>query len=1016
MTDSLERLIDEEESKVILALVNRVHSLKQEDDSCSNLNILTDTVISPVYSSEQSSQREWSHEDAFPWYEGDRKNGVPDGQGKEYRDVNGKRVLLFQGTFKNGKKVKGNKFLNNGLFYTCEYRDERPFASGWDESTKKRIDKLIASKPDSQARDMTGTSFVELYHQNEDSRPIHVFTGYVTQQWKCVLGMVYTDDDENNPLYEGFFDAEGKYDGYGTYFDHLHSFTGSFSHGVPKSGQLFTNSTLVYAGEVDEEYKMEGSGVLYYPVRNNSGAKYVKYEGAFKSGVFCGFGKLFAKGVTERGELEYCGYFKDGMFDGKGIMVAKDKLVMCWNPRVTLAGLVECSREEFDRIPSVGEWADGKPKKGYKFLTNGEPCSVVVENGVVEIENYVNEKGEAISGYGVEATDENGDNVLDLGFMKVVWNGNVSVKSVKRENGEEVTVEKRFRMSNGRQEGEVSFRVNGVLVFKGCCVECVPNGEGTMTGQNGESVKGEWRKGELVKGTIRVYRNGQWRTYTMDSMTAPFQYLGGFAQPISGKGNMTVGTRTSSGTFENGEMVMGAEYIESTKQGVKWGVRYVFVVNGEKATLRYSVLDNDEKVYDSLMYGSCSIVSKGNGIVEVAFEKEGKKVTKAYQCSQQQLKQVFSEESITMNKRFRDVPMVEENAGRMHRDRHEGVGGNREKTRNSNHVTQIDESDGKRTYQFAKDGNMVIRSTRGNVLYKGGVQRNEKSWWTENTRNTYKNWLYVPNGNGEEYDESRILVYRGGYFRGYRYGRGEEFEKGTKVYEGEFDNDCRHGNGTEFCGKYQLKGTWKNGKKSGVFRMTNKNGFVFESTFVNDENGNEWRVYDQKTLLYKGSLKNFLPEKGEFYVLLDGNKYSVSTDSLKESIVPIGDVKVAYYIGSVSVQRDFCVSLNNGALGIHGRMYGGDFHTINEITDCIVEENGKKVFLGIVRNLQYYAGFRYINDYVEEGLFEKGYLRHGYREDKDGHILRRVGNPSVYETAYKREGMTFRNKRATIKF
>lgn len=369
-----------------------------------------------------------------------------------------------------------------------------------------------------------------------------------------------------------------------------------------------------------------------------------------------------------------------------------------------------------------------------------------------------------------------------------------------------------------------------------------------------------------------------------------------------------------------------------------------------------------------------------------------------------------------MNKRFRDVPMVEENAGRMHRDRHEGVGGNREKTRNSNHVTQIDESDGKRTYQFAKDGNMVIRSTRGNVLYKGGVQRNEKSWWTENTRNTYKNWLYVPNGNGEEYDESRILVYRGGYFRGYRYGRGEEFEKGTKVYEGEFDNDCRHGNGTEFCGKYQLKGTWKNGKKSGVFRMTNKNGFVFESTFVNDENGNEWRVYDQKTLLYKGSLKNFLPEKGEFYVLLDGNKYSVSTDSLKESIVPIGDVKVAYYIGSVSVQRDFCVSLNNGALGIHGRMYGGDFHTINEITDCIVEENGKKVFLGIVRNLQYYAGFRYINDYVEEGLFEKGYLRHGYREDKDGHILRRVGNPSVYETAYKREGMTFRNKRATIKF
>ena len=561
--------------------------------------------------------------DGFCWYEGDHENGVPNGQGKEYRDVNGKRVLLFQGTFKDGKRVRGNQFLNTGLFYTCEYRDGTLYASGWDDSTKKRIDKLIASKPDSQARDMTGTSFVELYRQeNEDSRPIHVFTGYVTREWKYVLGTLYTDDDENNPLYEGFFDAEGKYDGYGTYFDHLHSFTGSFSHGVPKSGQLFTNSTLVYAGEVDEEYKMEGSGVLYYPVRNNSGAKYVKYEGAFKSGVFCGFGKLFAKGVTERGELEYCGYFKDGMFDGKGIMVAKDKLVMCLNPQVTLNGLVGCSREEFDQIQSVGEWVDGEPKEGYTFLMKGEPCSVVVENDVVKIENYVNEKGETISGYGVEVTGGNGESVIDLGFMKVVWNGDVSVKSVKRVNGEEVTVKKRLRMSNGVQEGEVSFRVNGVEVFKGNCVDDVPNGKGTMTGQNGESAKGEWRNGELVKGTIRVYRNGQWRTYTMDSLSSHFQYLGGLGQSISGKGNMKAGMNEWNGWFKNGKMVMGHEYIESTTPGMKWDVKSVFAVNGEKATLRYSVLDNNEKVYGSLMCGSCVIVNKGNGIVELLRRRE----------------------------------------------------------------------------------------------------------------------------------------------------------------------------------------------------------------------------------------------------------------------------------------------------------------------------------------------------------------------------------------------------------
>ena len=145
----------------------------------------------------------------------------------------------------------------------------------------------------------------------------------------------------------------------------------------------------------------------------------------------------------------------------------------------------------------------------------------------------------------------------------------------------------------------------------------------------------------------------------MDSLTSHFQYLGGFGQAISGKGNMTVGKRACSGTFENGEMVMGSEFIESTKQGMKWDVRCVFAVNGEKATLRYSVLDNEEKLYDNLVYGSCSIVNKGNGIVELSFEKEGEKVIQTYQCMPRQLEQVFSERNTTMDERFRSVQLVE---------------------------------------------------------------------------------------------------------------------------------------------------------------------------------------------------------------------------------------------------------------------------------------------------------------------------------------------------------------------
>ena len=1120
--------------------------------------------------------------DKFCWYEGDHENGVPNGQGKEYRDVNGKRVLLFQGTFKDGKKVKGNKFLDTGLFYTCEYRDERPFASGWDESSKKRIDKLIASKPDSQARDMTGTSFVELYRQeNEDSRPIHVFTGYVTRQWKYVLGTLYTDDDENNPLYEGFFDADEKFDGYGTfYLDRLYYFTGTFAHGVPTRGQLFMSNTLIYAGNVDEEYQMEGSGVLYYPVRNKTGARYVKYEGAFESGAPCGFGKLFAKGATERGELEYCGYFKDGMFDGKGIMVAKDKLVMCLDPQVSLVGLAGCSREEFDQIPSVGEWVDGEPKEGYTFLTNGKPCSVKVENEVVKIENYVNEKGETVSGDGVEVKDGNGENVIDLGFMKVVWNGELSVKSVKRMSNGEVTVEKRLRMNNGVQEGEGSFLVNGVEVFKGQCVGGVPNGEGTMTGRNGENAKGEWRNGELVKGTIQVHRDGQWRTYTMDSMTSHFQFMGGFGQLISGKGNMKEEKRACSGTFENGKMVMGHEYIESTTPGTKWDVRCLFAVNGEKATLRYSVLDNSEKVYDNLVCGSCSIVSKGNGIVELSFENEGEKVSQSFQCTPQQLDQVFSEDDTIMDKRFRDVRLVERKTERgegnvtshyyywNHQtidylngmvynaasrlvyqgdlamsvegaltvpvcsgrgkqfDGNDGLlydggwlngvrngkgveyangkkvydgewldgqrsghgkeygayerllydGGWSNGVRNgegtehagdaawtgvwkngnkdgkfstlfnggmveevwSNGVktgsvvtrkdgvkevrrmvgrkeVTVEWNDGERTYRYGKDGKkMVVELMNGGKLYEGGVKKNQNSWWRKNPNHRYSKWLYVPDGYGEEYDGKGALVYRGHYYYAYRHGKGKEYANGEEVFEGEFEYDRKNREGMEIYGEYQLKGKWKNGVKDGEFVMYYKNGLVFQTNYEKGNNKDMWSVYDQKTLLYQGSLKDYLPEKGDFYVLLDGHSINVPTDALRSGESQGIGESPAIYCGHFAVEDDFyCVAKGEGILSLDGKEYDGVFNTFDYISDCKVKSNGEEVFFGIVCGQQFYAGFHKANYCTEEGLFENGSLKHGYKL-LNGNLCC-VGDPSVYEKAYESERMTFRNTRRSIK-
>ena len=74
MKDSLERLINDRESRVIMDLVNRFRSPSQEHDSSSRENLITDTVINPVGSSGQSNRREWNPEASSHMNEGEHRN------------------------------------------------------------------------------------------------------------------------------------------------------------------------------------------------------------------------------------------------------------------------------------------------------------------------------------------------------------------------------------------------------------------------------------------------------------------------------------------------------------------------------------------------------------------------------------------------------------------------------------------------------------------------------------------------------------------------------------------------------------------------------------------------------------------------------------------------------------------------------------------------------------------------------------------------------------------------------
>ena len=72
--DSLERLINDRESRVIMDLVNRFRSPSQEHDSSSRENLITDTVINPVGSSGQSNRREWNPAASSRMNEGEQRN------------------------------------------------------------------------------------------------------------------------------------------------------------------------------------------------------------------------------------------------------------------------------------------------------------------------------------------------------------------------------------------------------------------------------------------------------------------------------------------------------------------------------------------------------------------------------------------------------------------------------------------------------------------------------------------------------------------------------------------------------------------------------------------------------------------------------------------------------------------------------------------------------------------------------------------------------------------------------
>ena len=151
--------------------------------------------------------------------------------------------------------------------------------------------------------------------------------------WSTGYGELYAE--KGYPIYKGWFNSEGDYNGSGVLFyensikiHYIGNFKQNMFHG---KGKILTKSSkVIYDGNFEnDEFKGWGkcfgcNGLLYYEGEMKSnlfhgyGKQYfpdgesIKYEGHFSQGLYNGYGTLFDE--TNRSEIQYEGVFLKGKY------------------------------------------------------------------------------------------------------------------------------------------------------------------------------------------------------------------------------------------------------------------------------------------------------------------------------------------------------------------------------------------------------------------------------------------------------------------------------------------------------------------------------------------------------------------------------------------------------------------------------------------------------------------------------------------------------------------------------
>lgn len=285
----------------------------------------------------------------FTVYEGEMKNGFPDGFGKmtqfDHEGGNkGKQVAYYEGHWQNGKfHGKGKYKTADGLVYTGEWAAGKRHGSGEEELADELSKKIGYSRYKGQWKNDKFHGTGDLYYADiNDSDPKRLlFKGTFADGMREGEGKLYdkhADGEENRRLklkckFERDKIAASKkdqwvwamLDGDEDLGRDCKYFFGALSQdgSLGSWGTLFSGSAMKDDAEFRECFD---SDQFYDEIADGSGRvlKYTLYHGAFKDNLPDGFGLQHFQGAREGNKDDgfhggtYTGEFKNGKRHGRG--------------------------------------------------------------------------------------------------------------------------------------------------------------------------------------------------------------------------------------------------------------------------------------------------------------------------------------------------------------------------------------------------------------------------------------------------------------------------------------------------------------------------------------------------------------------------------------------------------------------------------------------------------------------------------------------------------------------------